>query len=254
LNLKEKLQVRKNRYPELDCLRGIAIVMMVIFHFVFDLSFFSLYPVTVDSGLWRFFGYLTAVLFVMIAGTAVAIRSGRNPVQDSWFRIAIPYFRRGLFLVGIGMGITLITWVYLQGSGYVLFGILHLIGTATILAPVFFRFRAALIFPGIVLILAGWFILLPDGPLWLAWVGIHPIDFYSVDYTPLIPWLGYYLLGMGIGYHLYPGGVRKYPLPARIERMCRYPAIPGRHSLIIYLVHQPILIGILLGISGYGWR
>lgn len=238
------------RYPELDGCRGIAIFMMVIFHLVFDLSYFSLCPIEVSSGFWRYFGYSTAALFVLIAGVAVSIRSVRIPREDSLFLIALPFIRRGFFLIVIGAGITLVTWIYLQGTGYIIFGILHLIGTATILAPFFFRLKRVVIIPGILLILAGWLETLPEGPIWLVFTGIHPAGFYSVDYTPLIPWFGVFLVGMAAGYQLYPEGKRAFLLSPRFERFFLLPAYPGRHSLMIYLVHQPVLIGLLMVLSG----
>ena len=224
--------------------------MMVVFHFAFDLSFFSLYPIELQSGFWRYFGYSTASLFVFIAGVAVAIKSGRSPPGASFFLTAVPFIRRGAFLLATGVGITLVTYVYLQGSGYVVFGILHLIGTSTILAPLFFRFRTRVVVPGVLLVLAGWLLPIPDGPLWLVWAGIHPSVFYSVDYTPLLPWMGIFLIGMAAGFRYYPEGVRSFWISPNVEHLLSFPAIPGRYSLLIYLIHQPVLIALLMVLSG----
>lgn len=232
------------RYIELDACRGIAIVMMVIFHLVFDLSFFSLYAVDTSQGFWRFFGYATASLFVFIAGTAVSLRAEKIPSG-----IGIPcgllFIRRGLFLVGVGFLVTLATFIFLKGEGYVIFGILQLIGTSTILAPLFFRLKKWVVIPGIFIIVVGWMITLPTGPLWLLWAGIHPVGFFSVDYTPLLPWFGVFLIGMAAGTWLYPGGIQAFQAPYWVKKILRIPAIPGRHSLLIYLIHQPVLLLLL---------
>ncbi|PWR72798.1 heparan-alpha-glucosaminide N-acetyltransferase [Methanospirillum lacunae] len=238
------------RYVELDAARGIAISMMVIFHLVFDLSFFSLYPVETSHGFWRLFGYTTAALFVSIAGVAVTLRAERAATPVTKSTPVIPFIRRGVFLIGVGFLVTLGTFVFLRGEGYVLFGILQLIGTSTILAPLFFRFGRKAAIPGVIIILTGWVITLPTGPIWLLWTGVHPADYISVDYTPLIPWFGVFLIGMAAGFWLYPLGRRSFRVPSWADRMLYIPSLPGKHSLIIYLVHQPILLFILTVVYG----
>lgn len=238
------------RFSELDACRGIAILMMVLFHLIFDISFFSLYQVDIQQGLWRYFGYATASIFVSISGVAVMIRGSRISLDTPGIKIFIPFLKRGLFLMIVGFGISIVTYIFLDGQGYVVFGILHLIGASTILAPLFFRLHRSVVFPGILLILAGWLLPLPYGPLWLIWAGIHPPGFYSVDYTPLIPWFGVFLIGMAAGSWLYPEGKRSYYVSNQVIRKLRIPACVGRNSLVIYVVHQPVLIGILAIVSG----
>ncbi|MCK4268896.1 MAG: DUF1624 domain-containing protein, partial [Methanogenium sp.] len=69
----ETTQEHSVRYLEIDIARGIAILMMVIFHIFFDLSFFGIADMGVHSGFWRGFGYLTAILFVFIAGISLSL-------------------------------------------------------------------------------------------------------------------------------------------------------------------------------------
>jgi uncharacterized membrane protein len=240
-----------NRFAELDACRGLAIGMMVIFHLMFDLSFFSLFPVEVQQGPWRIFGYCTAILFVSIAGMAVAIRGQRTdppPCQGSWGSY-YPFLVRGCFIIGTGFLVTAGTFLFLQGTGYVLFGILHLIGLSTLLGPLLFRLKELAIIPGfLILAMGSW--TLPSGPLWLAFIGVHPAGFVSVDYTPLIPWFGVFLIGMGSGFFIFPEGKRRWRIPDTILSKLTLLALLGRHSLAIYLVHQPILIAFLSLISG----
>jgi len=231
----------RTRYIELDAARGIAICMMVIFHLVL---------VDTSHGFWRLFGYTTAAMFVFIAGVAVMIRAERTPLAVTWVTRALPFFKRGLYLIGVGFLVTVGTYLFLHGEGYVLFGILQLIGTSTILAPLFFRLGKKAVFPGILIILAGWIITIPNGPLWLLWAGVHPIDYISVDYTPLIPWFGVFLIGMAMGTWCYPNGMSSFRLPGWVEQILRIPSILGKHSLGIYLVHQPVLLLILSVIVG----
>lgn len=86
------------------------------------------------------------------------------------------------------------------------------------------------------------------GPWWLLPFGIYPAGFTSVDYTPLFPWFGVVLIGIGIGNFLYTGGVRQFAVPRLPDLFSAPLAFLGRHSLLIYLVHQPVII-ILLGMA-----
>ena len=187
-----------HRFDELDACRGVAIIMMVIFHLVFDLSFFSFYPIPVHEGFGRIFGYATASLFVLIAGVAISVRMGRTPDSKTFPARIVPFLKRGLYLYGAGLLVTLGTFIILQGEGFVVFGILHLIAIATILSPFFFWLKEYMILPGFLILLLGYMVPLPSGPMWMVWFGIHPPGFFSVDYTPLIPWFGVFLIGMAI--------------------------------------------------------
>lgn len=232
------------RYPELDACRGIAIIMMVIFHLVFDVSFFSWYPIQVDTGFWRIFAGATASLFILIAGVAVSIKASWKGAVSAGEQ-ALPFIKRGITLLVAGFIVTIGTYVALRGEGYVVFGILHLLGVSTILSPLFFRMGRMAALPGGLIIVTGWISTLPYGTIWLAWIGMHPPCFYSVDYVPLIPWFGVFLLGMAGGSMLYADGQRSFQMPSVPDGIMRPLATAGRHSLLIYFVHQPIIIAFL---------
>ncbi|MBN1194342.1 MAG: DUF1624 domain-containing protein [Methanomicrobiaceae archaeon] len=236
------------RYWEIDVLRGCAILMMITFHLLFDLSFFHIADINVHTGFWRYFAYATAGLFVFLVGLSLTISNSRRDGDRDH-----PPYRKfalrgaGIFLLGIG--ITAATLIF-PGKGYVLFGILHLIGVSIVIAPLFFRFRELNLIAGVVLFAASYFIRGIEGPLWLAWIGIHPVSFVSLDYEPLIPWFGVVLIGMWAGATLYPGGLRLIPLTDDMPEAVSLLAVLGRHSLVIYLIHQPLLIAGLL-IAGF---
>ncbi len=147
------------------------------------------------------------------------------------------------------MLITIVTRLVL-GDGYILFGILHLIGFSIVIAPFFFSFGRGNLLIALALILLGWHVAGIEGPLWLAWLGIHPASFYSVDYEPLLPWFGLVLMGFVSGSLLFPGGKRRFNLPELGDPLGQGLVRLGRHSLLIYLVHQPLIIGLLLLIAG----
>jgi len=246
----------RTRFDELDAARGIAILMMILFHTLFDLYYFSVYPVNVSSGFWRYFAMTTGSLFLFIAGVSLSVshaRAERAFAGDVWApaRIAGKFLIRGAGIFLCGMLITVVTWIVVPQS-FIIFGILHLIGVSIMLSPFFFRFRGKNFLIGAAVFLAGALLLIfPHyGPFWLLPIGIHPASFSTLDYYPLLPWFGIVLMGLGIGERIYPGGEQVFPAPA-IPGPVRIPlTFMGRHSLLIYLTHQPVILLIIYLLTG----
>jgi uncharacterized membrane protein len=238
-----------SRFPEIDAARGIAILMMIVFHTVFDISFFQIAHVNVSTGFWRWFAMATASLFLLLVGTSLVISHARSAADLSGFALIKKFLYRGAGIFALGLLVTLVTWLYLH-EGFVIFGILHLIGVSVMLSPFFFRFGKYNIILGVLCIAAGFFIGSIRGPVWLLPLGIIPASFGSVDYTPLIPWFGAVLGGMGMGEFLYSGGIRRFSMPHLPELPVQLCAFLGRHSLVIYLVHQPVIILLLATVTG----
>ena len=121
------------------------------------------------------------------------------------------YLQRGLKIFGLGLIITLATWIW-PGEGFIVFGALHCIGISIILAYPFLRFRYQNLLLGIILISIG--IILKNFTFdfyWLLWLGFTPSTFYTVDYFPLLPWLGVVLIGIFVGNIIYPNFKRRLP-------------------------------------------
>lgn len=238
-----------SRLWEIDCARGIAILMMVVFHTVFDISFFRIAPVDVTGGFWRYFAYATATLFLLVVGVSLIVSHARSRQKLSGFSLTKKFVLRGAGIFALGLLVTLGTYLYLH-EGYVVFGILHLIGVAVMLSPLFFRFREKNILIGLLIVIGGVCLSGIHGPAYLIPLGIFPASFVSVDYTPILPWLGVVLIGMGIGEFLYRDGARQFS----IRRLPDLVVVPlsflGRHSLVIYLVHQPVVILLLAAVTG----
>lgn len=238
-----------SRFPEIDVTRGIAILMMIVFHLVFDLNFFMIAPVTVSTGFWRWFAMATATLFLLIVGISLFISHARAVTRLSGFALVKKFLVRGAGIFALGLLVTLATWLYLR-EGFVIFGILHLIGVSVMLSPLFFRFGKYNILLGLLFVVGGLFIGNIQGPVWLLPLGIYPVSFISVDYTPLFPWFGAVLAGIGVGEFLYAGGVRRFDAPNLPDRIAVPLAFLGRHSIVIYLVHQPVIILLLAAVTG----
>ena len=244
-----------NRFWEVDFLRGIAIAMMVLYHFVFDLNYFGISDFDIHVGFWFYFAHLTAFLFVLLVGVSLVLSHERMVLLGQAKAFLPKLLRRGVWILCLAMGITLVTYVAV-GSGFIVFGALHLIGLSLIMAYPFLSLGAANIFLGLLIIFIGIYIQsLSVGYPWLLWLGLSPIEFYSLDYLPLFPWFGVVLLGIVAGDFFYKGYQRRIHLPELSSTYVVKPlAFMGKNSLIIYLIHQPILIAILYFEFGDGIR
>ena len=142
--------------------------------------------------------------------------------------------------------ITFITWLYLD-EGFIIFGILHCIGLSIILAYPFLKIQKFIPLTGISLTAIG-FILktMTFDFYWFLWLGFIPTTFFTVDYFPLLPWFGVVLIGIFIGNTFYKENKRTFNLKdMSIFTPVKFICFIGRHSLVIYLIHQPIVIGLI---------
>jgi len=222
-----------NRSFLLDGLRGFAIVLMVIFHFFYDLTLFKLASIPIYTHLsWIAFRYTIVSLFLGTVGASLYLHSRRG---INWFS----YWRRLALLIIASIAITLISFLTLE-EGHILFGILHLITLSSILGLVFVHFFWLNLLLGIAIIWTGFnyghSFFNQD---WLLWVGLRTLATGAADYTPIFPWFGVVLIGMFVARLL------EERLYYRLPNYLGFLVLWGRHSLIIYLLHQPILWGLL---------
>lgn len=226
----------KKRIWELDALRGFCILGVIVVHFLYDIS--SLYDlVDLHSPVFNFIALWGGTVFLILSGLCVTL--GSHPV------------RRGLIVFGCGMLITLVTcamyWLGMQDRGIIIyFGVLHCLGICMLLWPLLRRLPLwAMAVLGIALVLAGHLPNLRADHPWLIPFGVTCPGFSSADYFPLLPHLGYFLLGAVLGKTLYRKKQTLFPkvndqlLPIRFLSRC------GKLSLLIYLVHQPLLTGLI---------
>lgn len=236
----------KNRFWEIDFLRGIGISLMIIFHLLYDLNFFGIYKLNLFSGYFLILAYAIASIFIVLVGISLTLSYNRVKKSLTQKQILLKYLKRGLTIFSLGLLITLATWIYLE-EGFVVFGVLHCIGISIIFAYPFLQFRYKNLIFGIFLILVGVVLkTITFDIYWLVWLGFIPSQFTTVDYFPLIPWFGVVLIGIVIGNTLYPNLKRKFKIKDRSDLvLVKIFCFLGRHSLIIYFLHQPLFIGII---------
>ena len=215
------------RIDELDSLRATALVMMLVLNFVTDLNHFGIMD-TETGDQWWWMARIAASLFVGISGVSyfLAHRLEYDFTKTSG---------RTKRLIFWAFVITIITYIF-EPSAYVRFGVLHLLALASIVAfPVARKPEFAL---GIGLIL----LIIPlSSNSNLVWLGLRETGFIAVDYFPLNPWLGIFFIGLALASRIYPEGkpLTEIQWP---EKWLWF----GRNTLTIYVIHQPILIGLLV--------
>ncbi len=229
------------RFWEIDFTRGTALVMMLASNFITDLQFFTNY--TQFSTFWWWFARITAFMFVFLVGLSLNISYNRAKREGN--AKFSKYLKRGLFIFALGLLITAVTFLFL-GKDYVRFGVLHLIGISIIFAYPFLKWKAGIAFLSSLKLIATGIVLslftISSGAF--EWLGLQPANFSTIDYFPLLPWFGVVLLGIYFSKNWYRKGERTFK--PKVELKASNPiCFLGRHTLLIYLIHQPIFIAIL---------
>ena len=221
------------RIWELDALRGLCILGMIAVHLLFDLTGFYGAISFEYPGWLLFLMDWGGVAFFLISGICATLGSR--------------CVRRGLIVLGCGLIISAVTVaMYRMGMAVkaviIYFGVLHCLGVCMILWAVFRRLPSWLlaVLGGGLVALGLWFKTLTVQSHWLFWLGLLYDGFSTSDYFPLLPFLGFFLLGGWLGRVLYRDKVSLLP-----GFRCKPLEWIGRHSLPIYLLHQPILTGLL---------
>ncbi len=223
----------RKRLWEIDIIRGVALVLMVFFHFLFSLKEFYGYDVHYNQGIYYYIGKTSAILFIIIS--AISSSFSRNNT------------RRALKFFAVAAIITVVTHLYNPAFG-IKFGIIHFLGLSVLLAPLFIKLNSYLLaLLGILIIAAGIYL----GPIafdnnYLFLFNMTGTGWVSADYYPLFPWFGVFLYGVILGRALYPAKTSLLISEPEL-RLFSFLGFLGRHTLIIYLIHQPLLI-LLIGV------
>lgn len=225
------------RLCHLDVARSLALLLMIVFHLVRDMELFGLVaPGTTSNGGRAAFARSIAASFLFLSGVSLVLAHAGGFRRRAWLR-------RLLLIAGAACLVSLVTYAVFP-SRFIYFGILHAIAAASLLAVPF------LFMPAWVSGVAALAVLSADALLgrsvfsasWLAWTGLGWNVPATLDFIPLVPWFAPFLLGMALARavdlrRLEPAWPLRYPVHAV--------AWPGRHSLAVYLLHQPVLLALV---------
>ncbi len=236
---------RGTRWDAVDAARGVATAAMIVFHTAWDLSFVRLIATPVGSDpAWQAFAMAIAGSFLALVGIGLVLGHGE---RIRWR----PFLRRLATIALAAAAVTGGTYLVFPDS-FIFFGILHMIALGSVLALPFLRAPLWLVAGAAVAVLA-----LPAvlrSPLfdtrWLAWIGFSERIPPSNDFEPVFPWFALVLAGLGLARLALASRWRERLAAWRATgRLGRTLTWAGRWSLVIYLVHQPILLGLLIPLS-----
>lgn len=228
----------KQRIWELDAFRGLCILFMVVIHGIYDLV--ELYAM-VD---WRYpalFSFVQdwgGVLFLVLSGICVTL--GRNHVKRG-----VQVFACGLIVTAVTAGMYLLDFA--DRGIIIYFGVLHCLGVCMLLwhplrkSPTWALGILGAVLAGLGLWLRTKFVSFP----WLIPLGLCSYSFVSSDYFPILPYFGFFLLGAVVGRTVYRDRQTRFPGVSPQAAPVRFLTAVGRNSLLIYLLHQPVLAFLL---------
>jgi uncharacterized membrane protein len=238
------------RFFEIDMMRGLAIILMIFGHILWDLDYFGIMPI--NNVVYSFLQKTVPPLFFLLIGVSLIVSEKKMESRGmkNEQRYYLDIVSRGLKIFNLGMILTVGSLIFIPGKP-VFFGVLHCIGLSVILSAVFLKFRKYNLLIALILIFLGTIIAqqsIENPTSFQLLIGLHPADIWShtVDYFPLLPWFGICLLGIVIGDWLYSGEERRFRMPD----LSKYAPVRmvqwfGKHSLTIYLLHQPVIAGVL---------
>nr|WP_210010079.1 DUF1624 domain-containing protein [Neorhizobium galegae] len=234
------------RVTLIDTLRGVALIAMATYHFTWDLEFFGYVdPGTATQGFFKAYARAIASSFLFLAGVSLVLAHfPKIRWQSFWKRFGM--------VAGAAAAISIATLIAFP-SEWIYFGILHNIALSSLIGLAFLRLSPLLTGAVVLLVVVAMIVdysLFPgvlDSALfnarYLSWLGLAEIPPRSNDYVPLFPWIAALLAGVTVGRIALS---RKWlPRLAAVQTEPNLLSRAGRHSLIIYLVHQPVLIALV---------
>jgi uncharacterized membrane protein len=226
------------RHALIDMARGTAILLMFVYHFSWDLTFFGYarFQLFTDP-FWIWFAYVIVSIFLAVMGVAQVMARNRDLNSRT-------FFRRLALIVGAAAIVTAATY-WMDPATFIFFGVLHHVALASILLLAVIHLPSALLIALALATLAAPHYLQASvfAEPWLLWVGLSPEGVQSVDYVPLLPWFAVPMAGVVLGRWMVRNGVPGYLSWDPVHFSARGVRWVGRNSLVLYLVHQPIFFG-----------
>jgi uncharacterized membrane protein len=230
----------------LDIARGVALIAMATYHLLWDLSTFGyLEPGYAAAGWPKIYARTIASSFLFLTGFSLVLAHGQAIRWRS-------FWKRWLFIAGAAALVTVASYFAIP-QGLIHFGILHAIAAVSLIGLLFLRVPSAVTILIALAALIAPFYLASDlfNQPWLWWIGLSTEPRQSFDYVPLLPWLAPALTGIAVARLPLVERLQRQKTPVHnpSDRVRNALAYLGRHSLVFYLVHQPVLISILYGVS-----
>jgi uncharacterized membrane protein len=227
----------KGRIDAIDIARGAALVAMAIYHFAWDLEFFGYVPPGMTAvGGWKLFARCIASSFLFLVGVSLFLGHAK---AIRWRG----FLRRLAMVAGAALAISLVTYVAVP-TGFIFFGILHQIALASVLGLAFLRLPAVVTLLAAAAVIAAPHYLRADffNDPWWWWTGLSESRPRSNDYVPVFPWFAAVLAGIATAKIAAQTGLLAKLATIRAPRWSWPLSFGGRHSLAVYLIHQPVLI------------
>ena len=245
LNITCSNSKKSSRYAFIDYLRGIALLLMFIYHFCFDLDYFNFIQTDFNNNPWWVnFRIIIVSLFLWLVGVSLWLAIRKN--------INLPRYLKRLSLLAVASAVASYSSYLTFPKSYIFFGILQFILVASIVGLLFVRLYYSNLILGILLIAIGTSYTHPMfNANALQWFGLMTHRPITEDYVPFLPWFGLVLIGIFSAAFIFKKQDSKW-ITAQFSQWSvtntnfqRHISCMGRHSLIIYLIHQPIFMGLL---------
>lgn len=232
----------KSRVLLLDYIRGLAVCLMIVFHLSYDLWYFHLLKIDFYGVFWEWFRYLIVTLFFIVSGISSTLASLPNV---RW----LAFSKRVGQVAGSATLITVVTY-FIYPDSWIYFGVLHFLALSMCLVLPFSKM------PKVALALGISFFVLFNTTHWFnlefLFNWLQPVLYLpsgTQDLTRFIPWFGMILIGSYLAHNAIPLfiSISKHPYFTH-GKSAKMMLFVGKHSLKIYLIHQPLLYGFVYSI------
>ena len=241
-----------NRFIEIDFIKGLAVLTMVIFHYFYLCTVMNFKQYNINSGILHFLAEFSHNVFIFMSGLNLTISSFKQSKKKTIKK----KFKRGIFLICIGLVITFLTKFDFPFS-FVKFGIFHFLGLATILGSLYSDMPKFSLFLAFIILVLNYLLNMDSfkslfsnfcekNPLLCFISGIMNLKYNSIDHFSLIPYLGLFSLGISFGHLFYNNKNKKIKRTLKSmnfldkynnNKIVRLISYIGKNSLIIYILH-----------------
>ena len=231
------MAILNQRLLGLDLFRGVAIILMMLFHLSFDLNHFRFIEIDIYGGMfWKYARWVIVSMFLLAVGYSLYLAYNEKII---WEKV----FKRLRTLTLYAVLISVVTY-FIFPTSWIYFGVLHFILLASLLGLLFVRIPWIALLTSVIIFAGSFFGWLHTVWLYKFLQPLLMLPRHAEDLVPLFPWFGCVLLGIFLASK---NVIPQVPSIKVIQKI----AFLGRHSLIIYMVHQPLFFGVLLLVTQF---